>query len=354
MNKIVITGNVGMPNSSAPMILNIRIEIPSPAELNGEKELVVRIDGDSIGLITDKRRTETSRCCLMAYMKTVIGELSRNGQLRTAETYLSALRSFRKFRNSRDIRIDKVDGNLIRKYEHYLKHRKLTLNTISFYMRILRAVYNRAVAELMITDSHPFRGVYTGIGKTEKRALTAATMKSIRNLAPKSDAMAFARDIFLLSFYTRGMSFIDLAHLKKTDLSNGILSYCRKKTGQRIRIRWEPCMQEIADRWPSHDSEYLLPIIKTGFGKERTRCRNTQCMINYHLKNIARQLNMKSNLTMYMARHTWASIAKSKNIPLAVISDSMGHLSPKTTQIYLASIDSSVIDRANKTVINSI
>lgn len=168
-----------------------------------------------------------------------------------------------------------------------------------------------------------------------------------------SRALHFARDMFLFSFYTRGMSFVDMAYLKKTDLDNGILTYKRRKTKQQLSIKWEKCMQDIVNKWPSYN-EYLLPIITTAGKDERTQYKSYQKDVNQQLRKISKMLKMRKGITMYVARHSWASIAKNMNIPLGVISDSMGHTSLKTTQIYLNAIDMDIINKANLKIINKI
>ena len=117
-------------------------------------------------------------------------------------------------------------------------------------MRNLRAIYNRAVNEGLVVQRNPFKHVYTGIDKTVKRAVPFKIIKMIKELDLSFEPqLELARDIFLFSFYTRGMSFIDMAHLKKSNLQNGILTYSRKKTGQRLTILWEELMQEIVDKY---------------------------------------------------------------------------------------------------------
>ena len=144
-------------------------------------------------------------------------------------------------------------------YEAYLQKRGLTKNSTSFYMRILRTVYNRAVEKDLITNRNPFKHVYTGIDKTVKRAIPLGAIKRIKNLdLSMRPSLDFARDMFMFSFYTRGMSFIDMAYLKKRDLSNGILSYLRRKTRQQLFIRWEKCMQEIVEKY---DTNYCSPYL---------------------------------------------------------------------------------------------
>lgn len=237
-------------------------------------------------------------------------------------------------------------------YEAYLKNNDISPNSSSFYMRNLRAVYNKAVEEGLVTQREPFKHVYTGVEKTMKRAISLKIIRLIRTmeLKPKS-AYDFARDMFLFSFYTRGMSFVDMAYLKKKDLSHGVLSYRRKKTGQQLFIRWEKCMEEIVVKYQTEESEFLLPIIRAEAGNERKQYLNEAHNINRNLKYIGSRLGLSIPLTMYVARHTWASIAKSKHIPLSVISEGMGHDSERTTRIYLTSLNNAEIDKANRLIL---
>ena len=167
--------------------------------------------------------------------------------------------------------------------------------------------------------------------------------------------LEFARDMVLLSFYTRGMSFVDMAYLRKKDLQNGVLSYRRRKTGQQLFIKWEKCMLEIVKKYNNPLSEYLLPIINPNAKTDaRKQYIYTLHNINRNLKLLGNQLGLPLSLTMYVARHTWASIAKSKKIPISVISEGMGHDSEATTRIYLASLDTTAIDKANSIILKSL
>jgi len=288
-----------------------------------------------------------------AYIRQQIARLKRLGKIRTSETYTASLRSFSGFMNDKEVLFDQINADLIAEYEAYLKGRGNSPNTISFYMRILKAVYNRSVGDGLTGQRHPFKSVYTGVEKTLKRAVSLNDLKRIKgldlSLKPNLD---FARDMFLFCFYTRGMSFIDMAYLRKKDLQNGILSYRRRKTGQQLFIKWERCMQEIVDKYPGNTTEYLLPIITQRDVDYRKQYTNELHRVNHLLKKIGKQLDLPMPLTMYVGRHSWASVAKSRNVPISVISEGMGHDSENTTQIYLASLDTSVVDRANKKILD--
>ncbi len=337
-----------------PFILSIRERIRWDVERL--TKIGRKLDADGLAYTADDVIDEFNRYSheysLFNFMESVIIKLKQNGKTRTSETYFVTLNSFKKFRNGEDIMLDSLTSEVMEAYEAWHKQRGIAPNTISFYTRILRAVYNRAVEQDIIENRNPFRHVYTGVDKTVKRALPLATIKKIKaldlSLTPSLD---FTRDMFMLSFYLRGMSFIDMAFLKKTDLRNGYVSYRRRKTNQQLIIEWTIEMQMILDKYPENASEYLLPIIRNPSTNERCTYRNVGYNINRNLKRIAEMVGVQIPLTLYVARHSWASAAKAKGIPVSVISEGMGHDSETTTQIYLASLDTSVVDRANSLIL---
>ncbi len=289
------------------------------------------------------------------FMQEIIVTLRQMGKYRTSETYQTTLKSFMQFRENKDLLLYEITSDLMQMYEVYLKKRGISRNSSSFYMRILRAVYNRAVEKELISQRFPFKYVYTGIDKTVKRAISLNHIKQIKELdLSMNSTLDFARDMFLFSFYTRGMAFVDMAYLKKKNLVNGILTYRRNKTGQQICVKWEECMQEILDKYDLSNSSYLLPVIKDMNQNERKQYENALRMVNNKLKEIAKIICLPIPLSTYVARHSWASIAKSKNIPISVISEGMGHDSEVTTRIYLSSLDSSIVDQANLLIIKAL
>lgn len=296
-------------------------------------------------------RQPSQEYSLFGFMRHVIRQLQQLNKERSAESYMTTLQSFMQFRQRQDIPLQEIDAELIQAYEAYLKAKGLTPNTISFYMRILRAVYNRAV-EKQLTEQRPlFKHVYTGIEKTMKRAISLEAIRQIKALDLKHQKpLEFARDMFLFSFYTRGMSFVDMAYLRKKNLQCGVLSYRRRKTNQQLFIKMEPCIQAIINKYNTPTDDFLLPIIRHE-GKERKQYQNRLRQVNHYLKKVATLAHLSLPLTMYVARHSWASIARSKSIPLSVISEGMGHDSELTTQIYLASLDNSVVDKANASIL---
>ena len=304
-------------------------------------------------IVTEFQRL-SSQNSMERYLRETATRLQILGRTRTAETYLSALNSFMRFTDGEDVPLDGITPFLIQQYEAWLKSSGASLNTISFYMRKLRAVYNQAVERGLTEQCYPFRHVYTGKDKTAKRAVPLAIIKKVRTLDLKDKpALDIARDMFMFSFYTRGMSFIDMAGLKASNLQSGFLVYRRHKTGQQLTIKWEECMKRLVDKYSGSSIGYLLPII-TEPGNERKQYKQAQFRINYNLKLVSELAGITPALTMYVARHSWASIAKAKNIPISTISEGMGHDSESTTRIYLASLDASVVDKANKKILDDL
>ena len=148
----------------------------------------------------------------LVFMREVINGLKYLGKVRTVETYNSALNSFMRFMGGKDVPLRDMDFDLIIAYEAWLKSKEISMNTISFYMRILRATYNRAVEKELVTQRFPFKYVYTGVERTTKRAVPLRVMKQLRMLDLSIyPAKRFARDMLLFSFYTRGM--LSLIHI---------------------------------------------------------------------------------------------------------------------------------------------
>ena len=276
--------------------------------------------------------------------------LADMGRARTSETYISALNSFIRFNNGEDIMLYEITTEKLEEYERYLKNRNLTMNSISFYMRTLRTVFNKAVKLRLVESSTPFQSVYTGIAQTVKRAIDIDSIKKIKELdLGLYPHLAYARDIFLLSLGLRGMSFIDMAYLTYDNLRGGHLTYYRRKTGGRLDIRWEQQMQTIIDKYHK-DPRFLLPIL-TNEADDRQTYKKLSKRVNRHLRQVGEMAQLPIPLTLYVARHSWASIAKQKQIPISVISDALGHDSEKTTQIYLSTLDTSAVDNANSEIL---
>ena len=283
------------------------------------------------------------------FVRDMAAKKEKTGRQGTAKTYRDALNSFIRFRQGEDMAPDALDKETIAQYEAWLRSCGLKRNSSSCYLRSLRTLYRKAVEMGLTTDKGIFRHVFTGFAKTAKRAIPLESVRNIRLLRlPSHSPLAFARDMFILSVYLQGMAFVDIR--------NGVLQYNRKKTRQSLSIGWEPSMQAIVEEYAhlTVGSPYLLPIITRTDGTERRQYEKAEHNINRNLKKIGRMAGLCIPLTTYVARHTWASTMRDMGYDLSIVSTGLGHENLKTTQIYLSSIDTMAVTKANKKMIDKI
>lgn len=315
------------------------------------RTMLAECDEADVNAILLEFETAKAKQSFAGFCKEQADRLTNANRLRTSETYMSTFKSFMRFRGDEDIMFYEFNAKMIEEYELFLQESGIVKNTVSFYMRNLRTLLNKAVKQSLITTCNFFADVYTGVAQTAKRAISMEELRRIKGLDLKLEAnLDYARDMFMLSFYFRGMSFIDMANLKNSDLQNGHVIYFRRKTKQRIDVKWEPVMTAILDKYP-HDAKYLLPILISGDKESRLDFKYISKQVNRWLKKVGKMADLELPLTMYVARHTWASLAKQKNVPIGVISDALGHDSEKTTLIYLSALDTSAVDNANNQIL---
>lgn len=288
---------------------------------------------------------------IVSFGRRIIEDMRRIGKLSMARRYEVALNSFLRFTDNKDVAWRDFNSTLVAGYEEFLRKRGLCRNSTSYYMRNLRSIVNRAQECDYEVPRSPFRHVYMGVDKTVKRAVTLRAICRIRDVDLSiSPHLDFARNVFMFAFYTRGMSFVDIAYLKKSDVVNGVITYIRRKTSQQIQVRIEPQTRQIMERLGDCDSAYLLPLITSDAEDADRQYQNAYHRVNRNLQIVGRMLGFDAKLTLYVARHAWASIAHHNDVPLSTISKAMGHDSETTTQIYLSTLDTSVVDRANRKI----
>lgn len=322
-------------------------------------------DTDIDSLIQSFKFT-TSPNSFTSYVEVLTEKLLDENRYRTSAAYQSTMRRIIRFNNNKDFPLDKITADFIEGFERHLFNQRLSLNTISFYMRNLRAIYNRAISAkvLFMNLDNPFIKVFTGIKTTPKRALSKEEINQIYSLdleyvfkdknkhQKQKQRLEQSRDLFLFSFHTRGMSFVDIAMLKKTDIKNGILSYCRKKTGHQLEIKINQALRQIINKYgkQTEDSPYIFPILNDQSKDQYKQYLTALSKQNRNLKIIQELSGISKNISTHVARHTWATIAKEENLPIWTISESLGHSSVQTTYIYLASINRTKLDEANEIV----
>ncbi len=332
------------------------------ADLFRLRHVIHQLDSCGLKYRIDDVVTRYYRTCtpvsVLDFIKQQVNDCKLDNLLGTARNYERTLSSFREFLDGREISFAMLTERLVKEYEKWMFHRGLTRNSTSFYIRNLRSLYNKAIKLQIVPPSAPFGDVYTGIDRTRKRAVDEATILRLLQLdLDYSKALSLSRDLFLFSYCTRGMAFVDVAFLRKSDVVGGVITYMRRKTGQQLTVRIEPCIERIICRYRSDTvfSPDVFPVL-TG-ADPQDAYKQYQIALNYHnrkLKRISEVMGGNINLCSYTARHTWATTARKRNVPLAVISEGMGHTNERTTRIYLASFDNSVIDKANELVVGQL
>jgi len=290
-----------------------------------------------------------------SYTKNIIDSLIATHKTGNARVYENTSNVFiKKFRNEKDINLQDIDYKCICNFQEYLQKEGRKVNTISVHLRTLRAVINKALNEDLISqEAYPFKKFKIKSESTQKRAISKENIDKIKKLdLDEGTELYKTRDYFLFSFYNRGMSFIDLAFLKVSNIQNDRIYYTRRKTGQKISIKITDLSGEIMRRYNdfSDPDSYIFPIINRK-GQEYLDYRNAMRFSNKKLKKIATLAKIEETISTYTARHSWATVAKRSGIPTAVISEGMGHDSEKTTQIYLDSFENAVLDDANEKII---
>lgn len=329
-------------------------------DLDRLKKIIYKIDAEcanyTVNEIIEKFYQTTADYSITDFFTQQIQKLKNDNRRGTARNYSKTLKSLKAFMKNTDSTFNIVTEQFVESYNTFLIQRGVVRNTISFYMRIFRSVYNKAVTQKIIEQTFPFKNVYTGVDRTRKRAVTETVISQLLSIdLKKSKALQFARDLFIFSFYARGMAFVDIVYLKKSNIQNGYITYVRHKTGQELTIRIGTRLQNIINQYEKKDSPYLFPILNTE--DENKAYSQYEIALNYYnrqLKRLSKLLEPNINLSSYTPRHTWATTARNKNVPLSIISAGMGHSSEKTTLIYLTKIDNSIIDEVNKAIIDSI
>ncbi|MBF0648987.1 site-specific integrase [Dysgonomonas sp. GY75] len=304
-------------------------------------------------------------------------QLLRGGQERTARAYRTVSRGLIRFNKGHDIPLSHINACMMKEFETYLKERGKAMNTISYYMRVLRAIYWKAVKEKVTEPKrdNPFENVFTGFQQTRKRALDIESLRALNSLdfstlleqqslrpADSSELPEGSRPLdsglytswryFFFCFHARGMSFVDMAYLRKENIRQGVISYYRKKTGQKIEVTLTPSLQRLIDSFSGEvrHSPYLFPIIRDAGRPARLQYENGLRLQNKRLKKLSALAGIGGKLSTHVSRHSWATTGKKQNLPLWVISEGLGHSSEKMTYTYLASFDRSTLDRANEQI----
>lgn len=274
----------------------------------------------------------------------------------TAKNYRTAIRSLSRFLQQEELMVRDFTPEMMADYAQWLRQQGINMNTISCYLRSLRAIYNKVVKHYGLEDRKPFKDLFTGHTKTVKRSATDDDIKRLQAMIlPKHSTLQLSRDIFLFSLYAQGMPFVDVAFLHKEQIRDGLIIYERHKTGQQIVVKIEGCIQEIINRYSRADSDFVFPIITSHHPTQAYKqYQSSLRSYNRNLHKLEKLAGLKRSLTSYVVRHTWASVAYDTNVDLAVIASALGHTNTNTTRIYIRDINNRRLAEANREVLSRI
>lgn len=297
---------------------------------------------------------------LISFMKNVADGLRESGNYGTAHIYRSSMNAVVAFNGSANLPFRRVTQEFLKQFETYLRGKDCSWNTVSTYMRTLRAVYNRAIdRHLAPYVPHHFRYVYTGTRADKKRAMDMEDMKLLMKKFPLrlcngNGDLQRTRAYFLLMFMLRGIPFVDLAYLKKRDIDGNVLTYRRRKTGRMLTVTLLPEAMKLIKQYMNTDSSspYLFSLITSKEGTEEAYREYQLALRNFNCQLVAlkEMLGLTSNLSSYTARHTWATMAYYNEVHPGIISEAMGHSSITVTETYLKPFKNKKIDEANAMV----
>lgn len=344
--------------------------------------------------IMDQKEMLVEVTYLAPYMEKVMKKLEEDKKHPAVHTYRSTLNSFMEFAGEGEDEKEVKDGiekmpdagkekatkgkkvteevvipvtlvfttGKLKEYETWLRNRDASWNTVSTYMRVLKAVYNRLVEEKVLDyEAKLFNDVYTKVESQTKRSLTEEQMNTLlcADMEVLSEEMQRVFAYFLLMFLFRGMPFIDLAYLRKQDIKGNCITYCRHKTGCKMVVRIPKEAIELFEVYRNNetDSGYLFPILDDTLKKEKEVYACYQKALrdfNCKLGKLAALLLPGVGISSYTARHTWATLAFYSGIPIGIISKALGHSSIKVTETYLKPFENEKVDEANDELIIAI
>lgn len=294
-----------------------------------------------------------NKLTLLQYMDLQIAGKHASKRFGTEAALRHTRASVAGFTGSRAVGIPEIDSRFVSGYEAFLRGRGVSPNTVCYYMRNLKTVYRQAKADgYCVCAADPFEHVRSKPRKTVKRALKREEIRRLYHAdLTQYPHLEFARDIFMFSFFCRGMPFVDVIYLQKHSLCDGVLGYARHKTGQWLQVALIPRLQALIDKYACPSSPYVFAAL-CGDDEWQLRCQYRTVLerVNRNLKRLGRLCSISTPLTTYVARHTWATLAKELGTPASVISEGLGHTTEKTTRIYLKEFDRGVVDRANELV----
>lgn len=346
----IINGFIGKTNKKVEDFIDERIKLDEDYSLSE--------------IINEIKREETKSITYdyFGFHQEIRDEFYASEKIGTADIYKETLQSLQKFWKSDTLKFTQLNFEFLQKYESFLRSNGGTDSGISIRMRTIRAVLNKAIMRKRIPERiYPFKDYK--IAKLKNEAKRDYLSEIEIGLLLKIDVsnnlkLQFAKDMYLFSFYCRGMNFIDISCLVNSNISDNIMSYTRIKTGVHLEFELTPISIKILGFYKSRSfADYLHPILREkSLTKIQIKNREEKILkeVNKSLKEIANLIGVNKNITFYTARHSFATYLKFNGVPIDAISEMLGHTDIKTTQAYLNKLPNKKLDKiANDVFKNS-
>lgn len=300
---------------------------------------------------------EKNNSDFFSYAQTLISRLLEANRFGNASIYKTVVNVLKTFHKAKKLDLKQINYDFLKRFETFHLSKGNSINSLSVYLRTIRAIFNQAVSAGIIDKKYyPFDSYSIRQTKTQKRAISNEELKRVIALQlDESHACFNARNYFIISYMLYGINFIDMAFLRTSNIIDGRINYIRRKTGKEYSIKISPQLNVLLDHYLSinRDNEFIFPIVKRTNQLEQFKdVKWARSRYNKRLKEIAKLCGIELNLTSYVSRHSFATQAMLKNVPLNAISEMMGHSRLNTTQVYLKSLPNVTLDNYNDDIVN--
>ncbi|MDT7828290.1 site-specific integrase [Pricia sp. S334] len=302
--------------------------------------------------ITDLKRMltkSTRKISFFEYTQELIDEMEEANRFGNARAYKSALGALKNFHGKKSLRFEELNYSYLKKFETAHLKKGNSLNGLSTYMRTIRAIYNKAIhQEIVSADNYPFRKYKIKSQPTAKRAISKDKIKRILGLQLESDSPLFhTRNYFMCSYLMNGISFIDMAFLKVGNIIDGRIQYRRQKTARPYDIKITQQLSSILDYYlkDKGKEDFIFPIVRReDIQDQYYDVQWERKRYNKRLKEIAELCDIEEKLTSYVSRHSMATNLILSDVPINALSKMLGHSKLQTTEIYIKNLPTHIMD----------
>lgn len=311
--------------------------------------------------LVNKGKAIKKHTTFLSFANKLITDMMDIRRTGNAIVYQTAVNRLLNYCNDKSITFERINYNLLEAFKQQLIKDGIKTNSISNYLRTIRAIYNKAIKEKIVDKScYPFGEVQIKTERTAKRAIQLSDVQSIYAVEYKANTPKWhAKNYFLLSFYLRGISFTDLAYLKTDNQAKDRVLYSRRKTKAKLNIQITDTAMDILNLYQDENKKYFLPVLPSNIIEDGLAAKKIIYQwiktTNKWLRKIAQDLSIEADITTYVTRHSWATIAKRLGYSNEIIAEALGHEhGNRVTNIYLDKFDINTIDEMNEVIIHSV